>query len=183
MKPLDIKSIIIGMMGATIIFLVTGANKNNVHLQVRRLDLVNEAGELCAVLNSMENGGASLSLGSLEKGSKFDERFTVVVDRSKNHQGGTVYMDLGGDRGSLRLTNEYSGAGPLLYMMNSEGKFVLAAGVSGDPGKGYVRINDHTPSDNEVSLKIKMKSIGEGENFMIVGDEGDILWSAPAGSK
>jgi hypothetical protein len=119
-----------------------------------------------------------LSLGSLKTGSEREERFIVVVSREEDPQGGSVYASIGGERGVMRLTNKYGGAGPLISMTNSKGKISLSAGIWAETDKGYVRIDDHD-QDEGVSGKMHPMHKLDGMSFMVVGDEGEVLWGAP----
>lgn len=178
MKSIDSKSVIIGVLGTLIVTLLLGAAGNKKTLEVKTLKLVNDKGETCGILTAAEDGRAFMSLGGKGFGENA-EKFTVSVNPNGKVQGGNVKLGIGGKRGYMSLTNDYSNAGPLIYMVNAQGKLAFAAGLWGKNGEGYIRIDDYDPKQKGVSGKKNVMDKIDKKSFMVIGNEGEVLWSAP----
>ena len=65
MKKLDIRSVLIGVLCTTLVFVIIGAknqNKNLGHITVNSIEVVNNDGEVAASLDVTKNGGSALNI-------------------------------------------------------------------------------------------------------------------------
>lgn len=176
MRKIDLRSVVIGILLVVAAMpLIRLCGNTPKAIKTSSITLVNEKGEECGSIGAREDGHVYLRLG----GALGQEKFSVNVMPGERVQGGNVQLAIEGKRGYMRLTSgEYANAGPLIYMVNQQGRGPLRLGLLGDPGEGFLRIDDCAPNAEGVRGGNARRKT-EGATIMIVGNDGTVTWSAP----
>ena len=184
MKKIDFKSVIIGILGTTLIFVSLGATKqtqNFGHITVKSLSLVDDNDEMLAKLESPEwGGGGSFQIYDPTDKSKYKK--TLVSMSATERFGGSIYIkginneggvSIGTDStgGSVEIQNPKGGMATKFDNVIVEGKLVPSmVMVNQDRDIGLMLYADHTGGSIEVLNNrgsiITLKSNPEGDPLL-----------------
>ncbi|MBC8175153.1 MAG: hypothetical protein H8E82_05820 [Candidatus Marinimicrobia bacterium] len=159
MKNIDNKSLIIGILGTILIFVLVGATNQNENLGdivVNSITVVDEKGEMVGMLKSLQNSGALL-LGEAGAGTPMvmllceDEGGYLTTYNAYSKQTSFLGTDEGGS-GTISTFNDdgkltaglgtAEGGDGLLSTYNADGKETAGLGTGKD-GRGLLEVKNN----------------------------------------